>query len=115
MKSPGILLLTVDRTLQKLVAEVLPELDGVIHVASEIEDALDLICQSHDINLVMIDFANGPHGLRRLRAIRALDRHVPLIVITDQDQKQVEALAYANGATAGIHRSALRAQLAVGV
>ena len=47
-----------------------------------------------------------------LSAISALRDGLPVIVITRDDEKHVEALAYANGATACFSKQAVATQLA---
>ena len=59
-----------------------------------------------------IDFEHGPHGMTLLSAISALREDMPVIVITRDDQKHVEALAYTNGATVCFSKHAVATQLA---
>jgi DNA-binding NarL/FixJ family response regulator len=66
----------------------------------------------HDLDLAIIDFEHGPHGMTLLNAISALREHMPVIVITRDDEEHVEALAYANGATACLSKQAVATQLA---
>ena len=47
-----------------------------------------------------------------LSAISALREDLPVIVITRDDEKHVEALAYANGATACFSKQAVATRLA---
>jgi CheY-like chemotaxis protein len=112
VKSRATLLLTTDSSLEEIVADVMLDADWSIHLARNLGDALDLLCRVHDLDLAMVDFGPGPHGITLLRAIRTLHRDVPAIVITDDDQKHVEALAYTNGAAAGLHKPVLRSHLA---
>jgi DNA-binding NarL/FixJ family response regulator len=112
MKSRATLLLTTDSSLEEVVLEVLLGADRGIHVVHNLDDALDLLCRVDDLDLAIVDFGAGPYGMTLLRAIRTLQRDVPVIVITDDDQKHVEALAYANGAAAGLHKPVLRSHLA---
>jgi len=112
MKRRATLLLTIDKSLEKMVNEVLLRHGHETRIAHGVDDALDLVCRVPNLHLAIIDFGAGPHGMTLLRSISALRQDVPIIVITDQDQKHIEALAYANGATAGIHKPLLRSQLA---
>jgi CheY-like chemotaxis protein len=86
--------------LEDAVAEALLELGGVSHLAHDPGHALETICGVHDLDLVVIDFEHGPHGMTLLSAISMLRGDLPIIVITHDDEKHVEALAYTNGATA---------------
>lgn len=112
VKSRATLLLTTDSSLEEIVADVMVDADRSIQLARNLGDALDLLCRVLDLDLAIVDFGAGPHGITLLRAIRTLQRDVPVIVITDDDQKHVEALAYANGAAAGLYKPVLRSHLA---
>jgi DNA-binding NtrC family response regulator len=100
MKIPVMLLLTNDSELEDSVAEALLQLGGVSHLTRDAGDALEIICGVHDLDLAIIDFEHGAHGMTLLSAITMLHEHLPIIVITRDDDKHVEALAYTNGATA---------------
>ena len=100
MKTTVMLLLTNDSELEDAVAEALLELGGVSHLTRDAGDALETVCGVHDLDLAVIDFEHGPHGMTLLSAIRMLREDLPVIVITHDDEKHVEALAYTNGATA---------------
>src|SRR5215510_7242305 len=112
MKTPVILLLTNDSGLQDLVAEALLEVGGVSHLTRDAGDALEIISGVHDLDFAIIDFEHGPHGMTLLNAISTLREDLPVIVITQDDEKHVEELAYANGATACFLKQALARQLA---
>jgi len=112
MKTPVMLLLTNDNQLEEAVAGALLELDGVSHLTSDADDALETICGVPDLDVVIIDFEHGPHGMTLLGAISTLRKDLPVIVITHDDEKHVEALAYATGATACFSKQVLATQLA---
>jgi DNA-binding NarL/FixJ family response regulator len=73
---------------------------------------LETICGVDDLDLAIIDFEHGPHGMTLLSAISTLREDLPVIVITRNDEEHVEALAYANGATACFSKQAVATQLA---
>jgi CheY-like chemotaxis protein len=112
MKTPLILLLTNDNGLEDLVAQALSEIGGISHLTRDAGDALEIICGVHDLDLAVIDFEHGPHGMTLLRAISTLREDLPVIVIACDDEKHVEELAYANGATACFSKQAVSTQLA---
>jgi FOG: CheY-like receiver len=112
MKTPVILLLTNDNGLEDLVARALSEIPGISHLARDAGDALEIICGVRDLDLVIIDFEHGPHGMTLLNAISTLREDLPVIVITQDDEKHVEEVAYANGATACFAKQAVATQLA---
>jgi CheY-like chemotaxis protein len=100
MKTTVMLLLTKDSELEDFVAETLLELGGVSHLTHDAGDALETVCGVHDLDLAVIDFEHGAHGMTLLSAISMLREDLPVIVITHDDEKHVEALAYTNGASA---------------
>jgi CheY-like chemotaxis protein len=112
MKTPVILLLTNDDGLVDLVAQTLSQIDGVSHLTRDAGDALDTVCGVHDLDLAVIDFEHGPHGMTLLSAISTLREDLPVIVITRDDEEHVEELAYANGATACFSKQAVTTLLA---
>ena len=73
---------------------------------------LTTICGVDDLDFAIIDFEHGPHGMTLLSAISALREDMPVIVITRDDERHVEELAYANGATLCFSKQAVATQLA---
>jgi CheY-like chemotaxis protein len=112
MKTPVTLLLTNDNELEELVANALSEIGGVSHLTCDAGDALETIGGVNELDLVIIDFEHGPHGMTLLSAISTLRENLPLIAITSDDEQHVEALAYANGATVCLSKQAVATQLA---
>jgi DNA-binding response OmpR family regulator len=113
MKTPVILLLTNDLQLEETVAETLSENGGVSHLAYDPGDALQVVCGlGRHLDLAIIDFDHGAHGMTLLGAINMCREDLPVVVVTRDDAKHVEALAYANGATACLPKPASVAQLA---
>jgi CheY-like chemotaxis protein len=105
------LLLTNDYELEELVANTLSEIGVIGHLTRDSGDALETICGVNDLDLAIIDFEHGPHGMTLLRAISALREDMPVIVITRDDEEHVQALAYANGATACLSKQVVATQL----
>ena len=112
MKTPVMLLLTDDKGLEESVADALSEIGAISHLTRDAGNALETICGLNDLDLAIIDFEHGPHGMTLLSAISALRQDLPLIVVTRDDEEHVEALAYANGATACFSKQAVATQLA---
>jgi CheY-like chemotaxis protein len=112
MKTPVIVLLTNDNELEDLVAQALSKIGGISHLTCDASDALEIICGVHDLDLAVIDFEHGPHGMTLLSAISTLREDLPVIVISRDDEEHVEALAYANGATACFSKHILATRLA---
>jgi CheY-like chemotaxis protein len=112
MKTPVMLLLTNDNELEDLVARALSEIGSISHLTRDANDALEMVCGVEDLDIVIIDFEHGPHGMTLLRAISVIRENMPVIVITRDDEEHVEALAYANGATACLSKQAVATQLA---
>jgi DNA-binding response OmpR family regulator len=100
VKTPLILLLTSDPELEESVAGALVQTGGLSHLSHDPGDALNLVVDlGHDLDLAVIDCCSGPNGMTLLSAIHARRGHLPIIVVTRDDEQHVEALAYANGAT----------------
>ena len=99
MKAPVVVLLTGDPALENIVADALLATGGISYLARNAGDALKIVCGTgRDLDLAVIDFEHGPHGMTLLKAIDACRKDFPVIVITDEDQQHVELLALANGA-----------------
>lgn len=112
MKTPVILLLTNDPRLEESVAQALSEIGGLSHLACSAGDALEIACGvGRDLDLAVIDFEHGPHGMTLLSAITACRKDFPVIVITRENAYPVEALAYANGAVACLWKPVAAAQI----
>jgi DNA-binding response OmpR family regulator len=105
------LLLTNDNGLEDLVAKILSEIGGVSHLTRDADNALQTICGVRDLDLAIIDFEHGPHGMTLLSAITTVREDLPVIVITHDDEQHVEALAYANGASACFPKPVLATEL----
>jgi DNA-binding NtrC family response regulator len=112
MKTPVMLLLTNDSELEESVANALSEIGAISHLTRAAGDALETICGVDDLDLAIIDFEHGPHGMTLLSAISTLREDFPVIVITRDDEKHVADLAYANGVTACLSKQAVATQLA---
>jgi CheY-like chemotaxis protein len=112
MKTPIMLLLTNDSEVEELVADALSEIGAISHLTHDAGDALEMICGVNDLDVTIVDFEHGPHGMTLLNAISTLRESLPRIVITRDDEQHVQALAYANGASACLSRQAVATQLA---
>ena len=51
------------------------------------------LCCVNDLDLAIIDFEHGPHGMTPLRALSNLREDLPVVVITRDDEKHVEEVA----------------------
>jgi DNA-binding NtrC family response regulator len=112
MKTPIILLLTSDPTLEETVAQTLLEMSGISHLTLSPDEALEIIsAMGHDLALAVIDCEHGPYGIRLVSAIKDRREDFPMIVITGDNDKCIEALAYANGATACFSKPVSAAQI----
>ena len=111
MKPLVAVLLTNDPELENSLAEILSRFGGVGHLTNDAGEALETICGVRDINLALVDFEHGPHGMTLLGAISMLRQDLPVIVIIREDAERAEALAYANGASACFSKPVSIAQL----
>jgi DNA-binding NtrC family response regulator len=100
MKPAQVLLLTSDRELRALLREAVAEMGAVADVASDVSDALEKVCRRiQQIDVALIDFQHCAHGMRLLNAVRSCRVGLPVIALIEHGDKQIEALAYATGAT----------------
>lgn len=101
MKTPHVLLLTGDSQLETAVAEALPEIGGRSCVAHDVDEAVADVCGGvPQIDAAIIDFQHGAYGLTLLSALKACQPRLPVIAVVQPDDKQIQALAYALGASA---------------
>jgi DNA-binding response OmpR family regulator len=113
MKTPVIALLTNDPSLEECVAQVLLESGGLSHLVHSASDALHLVCTiGQDLDLAVIDCEHGPHGMTLVGAIDSRREGFPVIAVTRPGEKYIEALAYANGASACLSKPVSATQLA---
>jgi DNA-binding NtrC family response regulator len=113
MKTPTILLLTSDPSLENSAAEALLKNGDLSHLTGSARDALQLVCTiGQDLDLAVIDCEHGPHGMTLVSAINSRREGFPVIVVTRDGEKYIEALAYANGATTCLRKPVSAAQLA---
>jgi DNA-binding NtrC family response regulator len=113
VKAPVIVLLTGDAALENIVADALLATGGISYLARNAGDALKIVCGTgRDLNLAVIDFEHGLHGMTLLKAIDACRKDFPVIVIMDEDQEHVEVLARAIGAVECFSKPVAAEQLA---
>ena len=111
MKTRVMLLLTNDNKLEALVADALSRIGAISHLVHDAGEALETISAVNDLDVAIIDFEHAPHGMTLLSAISILREDLPVIAISRDDDVHVEALAYANGATAFLSKRAVPRQL----
>ena len=100
MKRIEVLLLTSDRQLRDLLSEAIAEIGAVADVAPDVGDALEKVCgRIQQIDVALIDFQHAAHGMRLLNAVKSCRAGLPVIALIEHGDKQIEALAYATGAT----------------
>ena len=111
MKRHLVLLLTRDFTFEGELQKALPS-DSNILVTRNVGDALQVVCACRDdLDLVIVDFDHGCHGMTLLSAIRIMDEHLPIIGVTSVDAYHATAVAYANGAAACVAKPITAAEL----
>lgn len=101
MKPRLVLLLTRDPKLKKLLSEALLDDGATVAVKHHISGALQMVCSRIDeLDLVVIDFDDGCHGMTLLSAMNSCRPDLPIIVVTSRNMYHGAAVAYANGAEA---------------
>ncbi len=112
MKTPVILLLTNDPQVEETVAQALNEMGGFSHLACCASEALETACGvGSELTLAIIDFEHGFDRLSLVQALRMYCEHLPVIVITPDAGKHMEALASAGGACFFLHKPVSAAQI----
>jgi CheY-like chemotaxis protein len=97
MKRPQVFLVTSDRERRASLSEVVTELGA--DVARNV-DTLDKVCgRIRQFDLAVIDFQHAAHGMTLLNALKSCRPGLPVIALIEHGEKQIEALAYATGAT----------------
>jgi DNA-binding NtrC family response regulator len=101
MTSRFVLLLTQDPALQISLKQALARDDSAIFVAHDSGKALQAVCtRGKELDLAVIDFADGCHGMTLLSAVQTCQPELPVVVVTSTDSYHVAAIAYANGVDA---------------
>ena len=73
---------------------------AVADVASDVGDALEKVCgRIQQIDVALIDFQHAADGMTLLKAVKSCRAGFPVIALIEHGEKQIEALAYATGAT----------------
>jgi DNA-binding NtrC family response regulator len=100
VKPRQVLLLTSDRELRALLSEAIAEIGAVADVAPDVGDALEKVRgRIRQIDVALIDFQHAAHGMSLLNAVTSCRAGLPVIALIEHGDKQIEALAYATGAT----------------
>jgi DNA-binding NtrC family response regulator len=95
------LLLTHDVGFEKVLREAVLKSGATILTFPSVDEALQILCgQSQKLDLAVIDFDHGCHGMTLLKAIAACQKTLPILVVTSSDLNHAATLAYANGAAA---------------
>lgn len=100
MNTRFILLLTRDARFQILLSEALCAGGAIVRVVRNVGEALGVVCERAPLNLAVIDFDDGCHGMTLLSALNVCQPNLPVIAVTSSDVYHATALGYANGAAA---------------
>lgn len=100
MKSNLILLLTEDTDVEKQLAEAASETGAGVILAQDVGEAIQIVCTRREIDLAIVDFDDGCHGMTLLSALNLLRDDLPIVAVTSTNIDYIAALAYANGAAA---------------
>ena len=96
-----VLLLTQDPGLHILLKQALEPDDATILISRNAGEALQIVCDhGKELDLAVIDFAGGCHGMTLLSAVQICQPALPVMVITSSNAYHAAAIAYANGVEA---------------
>ena len=77
-------------------------------------DALQLICsRGIELDLAVIDFDDGCHGMTLLHAIQTCRQELAIVVVTSSDTYHAAATAFANGVKACLAKPISAAELKI--
>lgn len=112
MKSGLVLLLTRDVELEQQSATAAAASNARLIVARTVGVALEIIYQrGRELDLIVIDFDNGTHGMALLSALRLSRADLPLVGLTSTDPDQSTELGYADGAACCLSKPMNAAEL----
>lgn len=107
-----ILLLTHDVGFHTLLNRALPDGEVIVHVAGNANEALRVVCErAENLDLAVIDFDDGCHGMTLLSALNACQPDLPIIALISRDAYHAAAVGYANGAAACLAKPISAAEL----
>ncbi len=116
MKEPSILLLTKDAYLQAVLTDVLTGFQARTLYASDVTEALQLVCRnSGHLDLAVIEFAHGCHGMTLLSAVEICQPDVPIIAITANARYDAKALLCAKDLAACLTKPVRRTELKIAI
>lgn len=99
MKPRLILLFTRDRSFDREVSEALLGTGTIVLITRSVRDALQIVCRRGcELDLALMDFDYGSRGMALLSAVHTCYQHLPILVMTSEAEKNVTAVACANGA-----------------
>jgi DNA-binding NtrC family response regulator len=107
-----VLVLTRDRSFERMLSEALR--DAVVLKARDASEVLQIISgRGGELDLAVIDFDQGCHGMTLLSAIKSCFEKLPIVVVVSSDTYHAAALAYANGAAACVAKPVTGAELEI--
>ena len=105
MKPRLVLLFTRDRSFDREVSEALFGTGTIVFITRSVRDALQIVCRRGcELDLAVMDLDDGSRGMALLSAVHTCYQHLPILVTTSKDEKNVPVVAYANGARACLNR-----------
>ena len=108
MKRRLILLHTRDKKFEELFMQAMLRIGGgVVLAARTVGEALQIVCAHPELDLGVIDFADGCHGMTLLSALDTCRPELPLVAVTSEDTYRAAAIAYANGVAACLSKPVL--------
>ena len=109
-----ILLLTPDQQLEELLSEDLLGKGAIALVARNADEALQIVCsRGKELDLAVIDFDDGCHGMTLLSALNTCQPTLSIIVVTSSDAYHAAAIAYANNVAACLAKPILAGELRI--
>src|SRR5437867_7681059 len=83
MNARLILLLTLDPTIEDVMTKALLQTTDSVCIARTVGDVLRIVSgNGRELELVVIDFDHGPHGMTLISAIKTCRSHLPILALT---------------------------------
>jgi DNA-binding response OmpR family regulator len=100
MNARLILLLTLDPTVEDAITKAPLQPTESVCIARTVSDALRIVSgNGGELELVVIDFDHGPHGMTLISAIKTCRNRLPILALTPPGDDHAKILARAAGAT----------------
>src|SRR5881275_1534609 len=98
MNARLILLLTIDPIIEDVITKALLQNTDTVCIARTVADAMRIVSRNgSELELVVIDFDHGPHGMTLISAIKTCRNSLPILALIPPGDEHAKILARAMG------------------